>query len=52
MTDALELAKRLMAAPSVTPATGSVFDEMEAMLSPLGFEVTRFTRGEGEPRSP
>ncbi|QZD86661.1 succinyl-diaminopimelate desuccinylase [Qipengyuania psychrotolerans] len=52
MTDVLDLAKRLMAAPSVTPATGSVFDEMEAMLSPLGFEVTRFTRGEGEPRSP
>ena len=52
MTKVLDLAKRLMAAESVTPATGSVFDEMEAMLRPLGFEVTRFTRGEGEPGSP
>lgn len=45
---ALDYAKRLMAAPSVTPATGAVFDAMEAMLAPLGFIVTRFTRGEGE----
>jgi succinyl-diaminopimelate desuccinylase len=47
MSDPLELAKRLIAAPSVTPATGAVFDEMEAMLTPLGFAVHRFTRGEG-----
>ena len=47
MTQVLDLAKRLMAAPSVTPATGAVFDAIEAMLAPLGFEVTRFTRGEG-----
>ncbi len=47
MTDALDLAKRLMAAPSVTPATGAVFDEMQAMLEPLGFSVHRFTRGDG-----
>ena len=47
MTDVLDLAKRLMAAPSVTPATGAVFDALEAMLVPLGFDVTRFTRGEG-----
>ncbi|MEH6722015.1 MAG: succinyl-diaminopimelate desuccinylase [Qipengyuania sp.] len=52
MTDVLDLAKRLMAAPSVTPATGAVFDAMEAMLAPLGFEVTRFTRGEGAVGSP
>ena len=52
MTQVLELAKRLMAAPSVTPATGSVFDAMEAMLAPLGFEVTRFTRGEGATGTP
>lgn len=52
MTQVLELAKRLMAAPSVTPATGAVFDAMEAMLSPLGFEVTRFTRGEGAAGTP
>ncbi len=52
MTQVLEFAKRLMAAPSVTPATGTVFDEMEAMLAPLGFQVTRFTRGEGERGTP
>ncbi|KPM14126.1 succinyl-diaminopimelate desuccinylase [Citromicrobium sp. WPS32] len=47
MTDVLDLAKRLIAAPSVTPATGTVFDEMQAMLEPLGFTVHRFTRGSG-----
>lgn len=48
MSDVLDLAKRLIAAPSVTPATGAVFAELEAMLAPLGFAVHRFTRGEGE----
>ncbi|MCU0947276.1 MAG: succinyl-diaminopimelate desuccinylase [Porphyrobacter sp.] len=43
----LELAKRLIAAPSITPATGAVFDELQAMLEPLGFVVHRFQRGEG-----
>ncbi len=52
MSNALSFAKRLIAAPSVTPATGPVFDAMEAMLAPLGFEVTRFKRGEGEEGSP
>ena len=52
MTDVLDLAKRLMAAPSVTPAMGEVFDALEAMLAPLGFEVTRFTRGEGAAGTP
>jgi succinyl-diaminopimelate desuccinylase len=47
MLDPLDLAKRLIAAPSVTPATGAVFDALEAMLAPLGFAVHRFTRGEG-----
>jgi succinyl-diaminopimelate desuccinylase len=47
MLDTLDLAKRLIAAPSVTPATGAVFDELEAMLAPLGFAVHRFTRGDG-----
>lgn len=47
MLDPLDLAKRLIAAPSVTPATGAVFDELEAMLAPLGFAIHRFTRGEG-----
>lgn len=47
MSDVLELAKRLIAAPSVTPASGIVFDVLEAMLAPLGFAVHRFTRGAG-----
>ena len=47
MTQVLDLAKRLIAAPSVTPATGAVFDEMQAMLEPLGFAIHRFTRGNG-----
>ena len=51
MTSAADLAQRLMAAPSVTPATGMVFDVFEEMLLPLGFEVHRFIRGEGEPGS-
>ncbi len=47
MLDTLDLAKRLIAAPSVTPATGAVFDALETMLTPLGFAVHRFTRGDG-----
>jgi succinyl-diaminopimelate desuccinylase len=47
MIDVADLAKRLIAAPSVTPATGAVFAELEAMLAGLGFAVHRFTRGEG-----
>lgn len=46
MTDVVTLAEKLIAAPSVTPATGLVFDVMEAMLVPLGFDVHRFTKGE------
>ncbi len=46
MTDASLLAEKLIAAPSVTPATGAVFDVLEGMLVPLGFEVHRFVRGE------
>ncbi|MBO6944319.1 succinyl-diaminopimelate desuccinylase [Altererythrobacter sp.] len=48
MSAALENAKRLIAAESVTPATGKVFDVLQAQLTPLGFEVQRFTRGEGD----
>ena len=48
MSAALENAKRLIAAESVTPATGEVFDVLEAQLTPFGFEVQRFTRGEGD----
>ncbi|WP_373489679.1 succinyl-diaminopimelate desuccinylase [Parasphingorhabdus sp.] len=42
---ALDLAQRLIAQPSITPASGEVFDEMEAMLAPLGFSVSRFIAG-------
>ena len=52
MTDSLSYAKRLIACESVTPARGAVFDAMEAMLAPLGFEIHRFTRGEGDEGSP
>lgn len=44
--DPVELAARLIAVPSVTPATGAVFDALEAMLAPLGFTVERFIEGE------
>ncbi|MEM6908545.1 MAG: succinyl-diaminopimelate desuccinylase [Pseudomonadota bacterium] len=47
MKDVLDYAKRLIAAPSVTPATGAVFDDIESMLKPFGFEVHRFMRGHG-----
>lgn len=42
-----ELAEALIACPSVTPATGMVFDCLEQQLAPLGFEVARFVAGEG-----
>ncbi len=46
MTQVLDLAKRLIAAPSVTPARGAVFDAFEAMVAPLGFSVHRFVAGD------
>ncbi len=46
MIDAVALATALMSEPSVTPATGSVFDVLESALRPLGFEVDRFTSGD------
>jgi succinyl-diaminopimelate desuccinylase len=45
-TDPAELAARLIACPSVTPARGRVFDVLEEALRPLGFQVHRFTEGE------
>jgi succinyl-diaminopimelate desuccinylase len=45
-SDVATLAERLIAAPSVTPAAGLVFDVLEAMLTPLGFWVRRFHEGE------
>ena len=45
-SDAAALAEALIACESVTPARGAVFDALEAMLAPLGFEVHRFVVGE------
>jgi succinyl-diaminopimelate desuccinylase len=45
-TDPVDLAIRLMTAASITPATGAVFDVLEAALKPLGFDVHRFVAGE------
>jgi succinyl-diaminopimelate desuccinylase len=46
LPDAIELTKALIAAESVTPARGSVFDVLETALLPLGFKVERFIEGE------
>jgi succinyl-diaminopimelate desuccinylase len=46
MIDAIQLASALIATPSVTPATGSVFDVLEGALNPLGFTVERFICGD------
>ncbi|AEG47714.1 Succinyl-diaminopimelate desuccinylase [Sphingobium chlorophenolicum L-1] len=44
--DPIGIAEKLIACPSVTPATGDVFTVLEAMLKPLGFTVDRFLTGE------
>jgi succinyl-diaminopimelate desuccinylase len=44
--DVVALTEALIACPSVTPATGMVFDCLEGMLAPLGFDVHRFIKGE------
>lgn len=46
VVDPLNLAQALIACPSVTPATGMVFDCLEAALKPLGFAVHRALSGE------
>lgn len=43
MSDVIDLAKALIACPSVTPVTAGVFDVIEAYLVPLGFVATRAT---------
>jgi succinyl-diaminopimelate desuccinylase len=50
MTDslALDFARKLIACNSVTPATGEVFDALEAMLVPLGFIVERCIAGKAD----
>ena len=45
MADVVQLASNLIAADSVTPAHGAVFDVLEAALLPLGFTVQRFVDG-------
>ncbi|QNE31055.1 succinyl-diaminopimelate desuccinylase [Sphingomonas sp. NBWT7] len=45
VTDPLALATALLGCESVTPARGSVFDVLEAVLVPLGFTVDRFVAG-------
>ena len=49
--DPVELAARLIACPSITPARGEVFDALEDALRSIGFEVHRWVMGE-EPDGP
>jgi succinyl-diaminopimelate desuccinylase len=44
--DPVALASELIRCPSVTPASGEVFDKLEAALSSLGFTVHRWVMGE------
>jgi succinyl-diaminopimelate desuccinylase len=44
--DPVEFAARLISCPSVTPASGEVFDLLEAALRPLGFDIHRWVMGE------
>ena len=44
--DPVALAAELIRCPSVTPASGAVFDLLESVLKPLGFEVHRWVMGE------
>ena len=44
--DPVELAARLIACPSITPARGEVFDVLAEALSANGFEVHRWVMGE------
>jgi succinyl-diaminopimelate desuccinylase len=44
--DPVALAAQLIRCPSVTPASGEVFDILQAALEPLGFEIHRWVLGE------
>jgi succinyl-diaminopimelate desuccinylase len=44
--DPVELAAELIRCPSITPATGEVFDVLEGALKPLGFTVHRWVMGD------
>lgn len=44
--DPIALAQALINCPSVTPASGAVFDVLEAALTPLGFTCHRWVMGD------
>ena len=44
--DPVEFAQQLIRCPSVTPASGAVFDVLEEALAPIGFTVHRWVMGE------
>jgi succinyl-diaminopimelate desuccinylase len=44
--DPIALARALINCPSITPASGAVFDVLEEALRPLGFDVHRWVMGE------
>ena len=44
--DPIQLARELINCPSVTPASGAVFDVLEHALAPIGFTVHRWVMGE------
>ncbi len=44
--DPIALARQLINCPSVTPASGEVFDVLEGAVKPLGFTVYRWVMGE------
>src|SRR6476661_9448674 len=44
--DPVAFAAELIRCPSVTPASGEVFDVLERALTPMGFEVHRWVTGE------
>jgi len=44
--DPVTFASELIRCPSVTPASGEVFDRLEAALTPLGFTTHRWVMGE------
>ena len=46
MPEVVDLAKALIRAESVTPATGMVFDALARALQPLGFAIDRFVAGD------
>jgi succinyl-diaminopimelate desuccinylase len=49
--DPVDLAARLIACPSITPARGEVFDVLDRELAAIGFTVHRWVMGE-EPDGP